>query len=107
MKIHTLESKLLKSANPVDVLKLLLLLLSIIPCWAEKAFANGSGVGEGVGGAGAARRGPVGPWAGRGGAGRGGGCFAFLGGRAGLGLSGRGGAWRFANGSSPNGSFVA
>jgi len=95
-----------KSANPEDVK---LLLLSIVCCalnGSEFAFTNGSGVGEGVGGAGAALNGPVGPWLGRGGAGRGGGCFAFFGGRAGLGLSGRGGAWRLAKGSSPNGSFV-
>lgn len=73
--------------------------------------ANGSDVvsGLGVGGTGAARM--LGA-AGRGGAGRGGGCFAFFGGSAGLGLSGRAGgcedrsgAWRFANGSQPNGSF--
>jgi len=97
-----------KSANPVEDAKVLL--LSIVVCWtlngSEFTFANGSGVGEGVGGAGAALNGPVGPWLGRGGAGRGGGCFAFFGGRAGLGLSGRGGAWRFAKGSSPNGSFA-
>lgn len=111
--MHTFESKFAKSANPVDdPVKLLILLLSPIDCWTAKgsefAFANGSGVGDGVGGAGtgAALKDPVGPCDGRGGAGRGGGCLAFLGGRAGLGLSGRGGAWRFANGSSPKGSFV-
>jgi len=50
-----------KSANPEDIK---LLLLSIVCCalnGSEFAFTNGSGVGEGVGGAGAALNGPVGP----------------------------------------------
>lgn len=70
----------------------------------EFVLLKGSGVGDGVGGAGAARI--LGPADGRGGAGLGGGCLAFFGGRAGLGLSARVGACRFANGSSPNGSLV-
>lgn len=104
-----MASKFAKSANPepVEPKPVFPLLLSF---WAANGSAllleNGSGVGEGVGGTGAARSGPVGPLAGRGGAGLGGGCLAFLGGSAGLGLSARVGAWRFAKGSSPKGSFA-
>lgn len=100
---------MVKSANPV--LKLFPFLASDNDWFAkgsEFEFANRSGDGEGIGGAGAARNGPVTPefpWAERGGAGLGGGCFAFFGGRAGLGLSERVGACRLANGSSPKGSL--
>lgn len=101
--MYTLESKLAKFAKPpADPNELL------VSCAANGSLpgAKKSGVGEGTGGTGAARRGPVGPCDGRGGAGLGGGCFGFLGGNAGLGLSGRVGACKLANGSSPNGSFV-
>lgn len=90
-----MASKFAKSANPVAVVPkpVFPLLLSFSAAnGSELKFENGSGVGDGIGGAGAARNGPVGPLEGRGGAGRGGGCFAFLGGSAGLGLSARVGA---------------
>lgn len=98
-----------KSANPLpDVVNELLLplLLSFSDAnGSEFVFKNGSGVGvgDGVGGAGAARK--FGAAVGRGGAGLGGGCLAFFGGNAGLGLSARVGACKFANGSSPNASL--